>query len=363
MKKKNQPLIIPSVKWSKEDKNLLNNLEVNIQPLEPGFGQTFGNSLRRILLGGIEGSAVTSIIIEGVNNECSVIKGCIEDTMNIILNIKQLIIKNTTGEPGEMYLCKETEGDVLASDIKCDSHLSIVNKNHIIARLAKDGNLKIKFFVTSGRGYLPAVWPKSESIQLDGKIFIDATFSPVLNVSLDVKKTRVEDNIDFDELILNITTNGTITPKEAFEYSVSVALNQFESFLFDKNEVLKFVNYEKKDKKILATENIIREFSDLENKNDYKNKKNDDVLDPALVDLLLKSIDVLGLPARAHNCLLHSGIERVIDLVNMTEEKAINLKNFGKKSYDDLFQTMKDFGISFNMQINEKKLINKDMEK
>ena len=363
--RKYQPLISSNVIWAKDNKKSLNNGEVSIQPLEPGFGNTFGNSLRRILLGGIEGSAVTSVIIEGVNNECSVVYGCIEDTMNIILNIKELVIKNETGEPGEMILRKSQKGPVLASDIECDSHLSIVNKDHLIATLAEDGNLNIRFFVTSGRGYLPAEWPKNESLQSDGKIYIDATFAPVRNVSLDVKKASVGDNIDYDELVLNITTDGTITPKEAFEYSVSVALNQFENFLIEKENNIKFTNYEKNDIKSYATENLIKEYvfseNEIEKRKNAEEKGNQEI-DSALAELLLKSIDVLGLPARAHNCLLSSGIQRVIDLVNMTEQEAIAIKNFGRKSYDDLYQTMKDFGISFNMKINEKNLLN-NMEK
>jgi DNA-directed RNA polymerase subunit alpha len=348
--KKYQSLIAPNVSWESITSNYG---ECTISPLESGFGATFGNTLRRILLGGIEGSAITSVIIEGVNNEFSVIPGVTEDTMRILLTIKQLVIKNETGEEGFLYLNKKGPGDVFAKDIKCDDHLKIINEDLKIATLANDGILNIKFFVESGRGYKKAGWQKDVILDLDNKIYIDSTFAPVRNVSFEVKKARVGKDIDYDKLQILITTDGTITPKEAFDYSVSVALNQFKSFISNENEEIIFSN---KNKEIINTSSVKK--SSIEKLERDLSMLSED-FSP---ELLLKSIDILGLPARAHNCLFSIGIQRIIDLVNMSEDEVMNIKNFGKKSYEDLLQIMKDFGLRFSMNIDEKQLIS-HMEK
>ncbi len=351
IKKKYQPLITPSVQWTNQ--TLTNTFgECVAQPLESGFGVTFGNALRRVLLGGIEGCAVTSVIINGVNNEFSSLHGVVEDTLNILLNIKQLVIKNTSGLPGVMRLDVSTSGPVTAASITTDEHLQIINKDLVIATLAQDGHLVIDFFVECGRGYKAAAWTIDKPLQEDGRIYIDATFAPVRNVTFEVQKTRIGKDIDYDKLVLSITTDGTESPVEVLTYAVSVIRNQCASFLY--NEEVAFPLHSAQA--ALVRESSLKSTSHGAAMTEAPLMQNDN-LSHIPADLFLKPIDVLGLPARAHNCLASSGVHRVIDLVNMTEHQVVNIKNFGKKSYDDLVQIMKEFGLSFDMHINEKKLL------
>ena len=352
--KKYQPLIAPSIIW--EQKEDSNTAICVAEPLESGFGVTFGNTLRRIMLGGIEGSAVTSVIIKGVNNEFSVIPGVVEDTLTIILNLKQLIIKNATGEEGKITIKTSKTGSLYAHELVCDEHLSIVNGDFVIATIAQGGELDMQLFVQLGRGYSRAEWPLGKPLQEDERIFVDATFAPVRTVSLDVQKTRVGKDIDYDKIILSITTDGSMTPKEAFDYAIAVALNQFENFT--KAREIEIPSYYKESDMRVGygssngfaggVSNLARAF-DSSNKGGFRNHPN--------YELFLKPIDSMGLPARVHNCLIGSGIQRVIDLVNMTENDVVNIKNFGKKSYEDLVQIMKEFELAFNMNIDEKELV------
>jgi DNA-directed RNA polymerase subunit alpha len=348
--KKYQPLIAPSISW--EQGLAMNTAVCHAEPLEPGFGVTFGNTLRRIMLGGIEGSAVTSVIIKGVNNEFSVIPGIVEDTLSILLNIKQLVIKNATGEEGVIRIKTNKLGPVFAKDLECDEHLSIVNEDHIVATISQNGEFDIQMFVKLGRGYHKAEWPLGKPLQEDDCIYIDATFAPVRTVTLDVQKTRVGKDIDYDKVILSITTDGSMTPKESFEYAIAVALNQFENFINARE--IQIPSYTKEvEQKIsnYAGSNLSKAFENNNNsRSGFKNHPN--------YELFLKPIDSLGLPARVHNCLIGSSVQRVIDLVNMSEHDVTNIKNFGKKSYEDLVQIMKEFELAFSMNIDEKELIN-----
>jgi DNA-directed RNA polymerase subunit alpha len=347
-KKKYQPLTIPKLSWVKE--TLTNTFgQIIAQPLEPGFGITLGNALRRILLGGVEGSAVTEVIIKGVNNEFSTLPGVVEDVMQLILNIKGLVIKNSTGESGKMNLKLKGKEIVYASEIISDEHLEVINKDHVIAHLAPDGELEIEFFIDSGRGYRPAQWPMGKSLQENNKIYLDAMFSPVRQVTFDVEKTRVGKEIDFDRLILSIYTDGSENPVDVLHYSVSVLRSQLEHFL-------------------LASEIHFNEISSAKIQEEPKDVKEFEEfpLKGVPVDLLLKPIDELELSVRAHNCLISAGINRVLDLVNLTEEEGLKIKNFGRKSLSEVKESMKSFGLSFGMNIKEsdiKKLLenkNKD---
>lgn len=334
-KKEFQPLTIPRVTWNQETISSTHG-ELVAQPLEPGFGITLGNALRRVLLGGVEGSAVTSIIIKGVNNEFSVLSGVIEDAMQVVLNCKQIVVRNTTGQPGIMSLRVEGPATATVADIKADDHLELLNKEHIIGHVSQGGVLDIQFFVESGRGYQVAQWPAGQALQEDNRIYLDAMFSPVRNVSYRVEKTRVGRDIDYDRLILEITTDGTKSPSDVLNYAVSVLRTQLEHFLIDDeipfNEISKPPVEEVKEK---VTEEQELKFKGIP------------------VDLLLKPIDVLEFSVRAHNCLVNAGIKRIIDLVNLTEDDVLKIKNFGRKSYDEVKESMKSFGLSFGMNIKE----------
>lgn len=330
-----QPLTLPTLSWSKSESS--SNIGVLVaQPLEPGFGITLGNALRRTMLSAIEGAAVTSVIIKGVNNEFSTIKGVVEDTLQIVLNIKRIVIKNSDGKPGTMRLSVKGERTVTVADIKTDANLELINKNHVIAHLADDGELDIQFFVEVGRGYQVAKWPTEERLQADGRIYIDAMFSPVQRVQFAVEKTRVGQSIDYDKLILSVYTNGTIAPGDVVHYATSVLRTQFEHFLS-------------------ASEIPFNEIS-------HPNSGEEEVGDVeviagptggAPVDLFLKSIDDLELSVRAHNCLAGAGIKRVLDLVNLSEDEALKIKNFGRKSLKEVKEVLSGFGLKLGMNVKE----------
>ena len=334
-KKKYQPLTIPRLNWEKE--TLTSSFgRLVAQPLEPDFGMTLGNALRRTLLGGVEGSAVVAVIIDGVNNEFSLLEGIVEDTMQVLLNIKGIVVRNTTGEPGRMKLNITGEATAHAGDIQADEHLEIVNADHVIAHVAQGGILTIDFFVDSGRGYQPAQWPTGKALQEDNKIYVDALFSPVRKVTFEVEKTRVGRDIDYDKLTLAVWTDGSETPIDVMHYAVSVLRTQLEHFL-------------------LATEIPFNEISALpeEEKQEQQVPSEEMPLKGLPIDLLLKPIDELELSVRAHNCLINAGIKRIIDLVNLPEDEALKIKNFGKKSYDEVTKSMEPYGLSFGMNIKE----------
>lgn len=341
--KEYQPLTIPRLTWNSE--SLTNAFgEFVAQPLDPGFGITFGNAIRRVLYGGIEGSAVVAVIIKGVNNEFSALPGIVEDTLQIALNIKEIIIKNKTGQPGKMSLLVKGKSVAKVSDIQADEHLELINKDHVLAHVSGDGVLDIEFFVESGRGYQPAPWPVGQGLQEDNKIYLDAMFSPVRNVTFDVKKTRIGRDIDYDKLELSIMTDGTETPVDVMHYAVSVLRTQLEHFLaapeipFNEISAHTVEEVKKTDHHRGAVET------------------QDAALKGISTDFLLKPIDALELSVRAHNCLINAGIKRIIDLVNLSKDDALKIKNFGNKSYEEVIECLKSFGLSFGMNIKESSL-------
>ncbi len=333
-----QPLTIPRLSWDKESLRPT-YAEIVAQPLEPGFGITLGNALRRVLLGGIEGSAVTSVIIDGVNNEFSPLQGVVEDTMQVVLNVKQLVVSNKIGEPGKMKLSVTGPKTVTAEDIEMDDHLEIINKDHVIAHVSEDGVLDMEFFIESGRGYLPAQWPIGEALQEDNRIFVDALFSPVTKVTFDVEKTRVGKEIDYDKLNLSVTTDGSESPVEVMNYAVSVLRTQLEHFLVTDEIPFNEISHIPVDEPVTPKVSL-----------------EDSPLKGIPLELLLKPIDELELSVRAHNCLVNSGIKRVIDLVNLSEDEGLKIKNFGRKSLNEVKEAMTSFGLSFGMNIEEEEI-------
>lgn len=334
-KKEYKPLTIPRVTWNKKSLTEKHG-ELVAQPLEPGFGDTLGNALRRVLLAAVEGSAVTSIIIKGVNNEFSPVPGVIEDAMQIILNIKGIVIKNLEGKPGKMHLKVSGEKTVCVADIVADPHLQLVNLEHVLAHVAVDGELDIEFFVETGREYQLAQWPAGVAYQEDNRMYLDAMFSPIRNVTYDVEKTRVGQDINYDKLSLKIQTDGSENPAEVLHYAVSVLRTQLEHFL--------------------ATAEIpFNEISAVPvQEADHEPVQLDHLgLKGVSVELLLKPIEELELSVRAHNCLVNSGIKRVIDLVNASEDDILKIKNFGRKSLNEVKDSMKLVGLTFSMGINE----------
>lgn len=338
-KKEYKPLTIPKLVW--DSKTLTESHgELTVQPLEPGFGMTFGNALRRTLLGGIEGSAVTSVIINGVNNEFSTLPGVVEDTMQVVLNIKEIIVRNKTGQAGKMKLTVKGQAVATVGDIVADEHLELINKDHVIANVAAGGLLEIEFFVESGRGYQVAQWPIGQALQEDNRIFLDAMFSPVVKVTFDVFKARVGRTIDYDKLVLSVQTDRTETPVDVVNYAVSVIRSQLENFLTSPEIPFSELSG--------AVENVHVE------RNGAEPQKVG--VSGLSAEFLLKPIDALEFSVRAHNCLINANIKRIIDLVNMSEDEARKIKNFGRKSFDEVKEVMKQFGLSFSMNIKESEL-------
>lgn len=334
-KKEYKPLTIPKLSWNKKTLSEKHG-ELVAQPLEPGFGVTLGNALRRVLLGGVEGSAVTSVIIKGVNNEFSSLSGVVEDAMQVLLNIKQIVVKNTSGLPGKMRLKVSGKAQACVKDIVADDHLKLVNTDHVIAHVSQGGEFDVEFFVETGRGYQEAQWPSDKALQEDNRMYIDAMFSPIEKVLFEVEKTRVGKDIDYDKLTLKVFTDGSENPVDVMHYAVSVLRTQLEHFL-------------------LSSEIPFNEISALPEENETVEPVALDGLGlkGVSVELLLKPIDELELTVRAHNCLIQSGIKRVIDLVNLVEEDTLKFKNFGRKSLTEVKDSMKAFGLSFGMNIKE----------
>lgn len=330
-----KPLTLPTVQW--ERKTLSDRFgQLVAQPLEPGFGVTLGNALRRVILSSIEGSAVTSVIINGVNNEFSTIKGVIEDTLQLLLNIKQIVVKNNSGHPGKMRLHVSGEAVVKASDIEADKHLELINKDLVLAHLSPDADLEIEFFVEAGRGYLPAQWPAGQSLQPDGRIYLDAMFSPVKKVQIATEKTRVGQSIDYDKLTLTIYTNGADSPVDILHYATSILRTQFEFFLSTDEIPFNEISEEKEE----AQESEVM----LDIQGPTKGLP---------VELFLKPIDELEFSVRAHNCLVVAGIKRVIDLVNLTDDDLLKIKNFGRKSLREVKEILTAFDLHFGMNVKE----------
>lgn len=335
--KKYKPLTLPTLNWE-TTKSSDKMGELIAQPLEPGFGVTVGNALRRVMLSSIEGCAVTSVVIKGVNNEFSSLKGVVEDTLHLLLNIKEIVVKNNTGEPGKMSVSVKGSDKpaVTVGDIVPDEHLELINKDHVIAHLAPDGELDIEFFVEMGRGYAPAQWPYGKPLQDDDRIYLDAKFSPIERVEFHTEKTRVGQAIDYDKLILRIYTDGSIHPQDVVHYGTSVLRTQLEHFL-------------------MATEIPFNEIS----KQEEETIEGEGYLDLGgpteglPVDLFLKPIDELEFSVRAHNCLIGAGIKRVIDLVNLTEEDTLKIKNFGRKSLREVKEILSAFGLRLGMNVKE----------
>lgn len=337
-RKEYRPLTIPKLSWNKKELTPLYG-ELIAQPLEPGFGITLGNALRRVLYAGVEGSAVTSVIIKGVNNEFSPLSGVEEDVMQLILNIKNIVVRNKEGRAGKMHLRVTGQAIATVAQIQADEHLELINKDHVLAHVSENGELDIEFFVESGRGYQPAQWPIDKALQEDGRIYIDAMFSPIRKVMFDVEKTRVGKDIDYDKLTLRIHTDGSENPLDVIHYSVSVLRTQLEHFLASSEIPFNQISS-------APEEEIVGEPVELE-------RLGIKGLSP---DLLLKPIEELELSVRAHNCLINAGIKRIIDLVNLSEDEALKIKNFGRKSLSEVKESMKAFGLSFGMNIKESQL-------
>lgn len=291
------------------------------EPFERGYGVTVGNSLRRVLISSIEGSAVTSIKIDGVLHEFSTIPGVVEDTPQIILNIKKLILKSFSHSPKVIRLKVERKGAVSARDIIIDDTLEILNPDLHIATLTEKTKLHIEMEVGKGRGYVPAEKNKKEG-QPIGVIAIDSVFTPVKNVNFHTENTRVGQITEYDRLILEIWTNGSVTPKDSLLYASHILRKHLDIF----------VNYGK-----LPEEEPEEREEDLQ-----------------VYEKLKQPISELELSVRSANCLREAKIKTIGDLVKKTEMEMLKYRNFGKKSLSEISEILKSMGLSLGMKIPEK---------
>ncbi|MCM8781882.1 MAG: DNA-directed RNA polymerase subunit alpha [Candidatus Omnitrophica bacterium] len=296
------------------------------EPFERGYGVTIGNALRRILLSSIEGAAVTSIKIANVQHEFSTIPGVLEDVIQIILNIKKLVLRSYAKEPKTIYLKVDRKGDVTAADIATDETIEILNPDLHIATLTKKTKFEMEMEVGMGRGYVSAERNKKEN-QPVNTIPIDSIFTPITKVNLNVENTRVGQMTDYDKLILEIWTNGSITPKDALLYASHILQRHLDIF----------VNFGKLPDE--AEEEPIETPEETE-----------------LYEKLSMPISELELSVRSSNCLKEARIKTIGDLVKKTELEMLKYRNFGKKSLAEINKILGGMGLSLGMQFDEERL-------
>ena len=294
------------------------------EPLERGYGTTFGNSLRRMLLSSLEGAAVTSIRIDGVLHEFSTIPGVRDDVTNIVLNLKQLCLKMEGNELKVIRIDAEGEKEVTAADIVCDADIEVLNPDLHIATLNEDGKLKIEMTVERGRGYVPADKNKKPDDTI-GVIPIDSIFSPVQRVNYTVQDTRVGNVTDYDKLILEVWTDGSMRPEEAVSKAAGILVMHLKLF---------------QNMDGIPEEEEVEETTFPEEEEDTSSK----VLDMTIEDL--------DLSVRSFNCLKRANINTVTDLTAKTEDDMMKVRNLGRKSLEEVKKKLEDLGLSL-MESNE----------
>ena len=291
-----------------------------LEPLERGFVTTLGNALRRVMLSSLPGDAITSVKIDGVAHEFQKIDGVVEDVTAIVLNLKSIVIKNHAKDENKIIrLTKNTPGVVTAGDIEKDADIEILNPDQVIATLVEGGSLNMEMTIGSGRGYVVADDNK-KLLQNDktkiGAIAIDSLYSPVERINYEVETARVGQNNNFDKLILEVWTNGSISPEEALALAARILIEHFE---------------------ILTSLNAIADETGL------MISKSED---PS-VKILETSIDDLDFSVRAYNCLKRANILTLKDLVDKSENEMMKIRNLGKKSLKEVMDKVKDMGLNF----------------
>ena len=288
-----------------------------LEPLERGFGTTIGNALRRVMLSSLPGSAITSVKIEGVMHEFQKIDGVVEDVTAIVLALKSIVIKNHSEEDKVIRLFADKEGAVTAGDIERDADVEIVNPDLVIANLVKGGKLEMEMTVSNGRGYVDSKTnQKLFGENKIGVIAIDSLYSPIERVSYEVESARVGQNENFDKLIMNVYTNGSITPEEAMALAAKIMIEHL---------------------------NIVTNLSEISDITGIMNAKQED----SKLKKLETSIDDLDFSVRAYNCLKRAGINTLGDLTSKSELEMMKIRNLGKKSLKEVIDKIKAMGLKF----------------
>ena len=304
------------------------------EPFEAGYGRTIGNSLRRVLLSSLEGAAISSVKIEGALHEFCHLPGVVEDVTDIILNFKQVLLKVYTRSPKKLRIQVKGPGEVTAGNIQTDGTVEVLNPDQHIATLDADGKFEAEIEVKIGRGYCPAEWNKKEEQEI-GLIPIDSLFSPVRRVKYDVENTRVGRRTDYDKLVMEIWTDGRVTPDDALTLSAAILRHHLDVFVsFDKE----LVEFEESEKQI----------------------------DPEREELRRKlniSVNEIELSVRAANCLNNANITTVGELAQKTEAEMLKYRNFGKKSLNEIKQKLSELGLALGMTFETDLLKTKNAEK
>jgi len=291
--------------------------KIELEPLERGFGTTIGNALRRVMLSSLPGSAITAVKIDGVMHEFQTIEGIVEDVTTIILNLKNVVIKNHSKEPKIVKLSVSEEKTVTAADIEVDSDIEIINKDQVIATVSKGGKLNMEMLITNGRGYVPA---NENKIHLDnekiGYIPIDALYSPIERVSYEVENARVGQDDSYDKLTLHVHTNGGMKPEDAVALASKILIEHLK-ILTDLSEITDLTG-------VMTAK-----------KEDSNQKK------------LETTIEELDFSVRAYNCLKRANINTLGDLVEKTELEMMKIRNLGKKSLKEVSDKLKELGLKF----------------
>ncbi len=302
-----------------------------IEPFERGFGTTIGNSLRRVLLSSLEGSAVTSIKIADVDHEFTSIKGVMEDVTEIVLNVKNLVIRLQGEEPKTMKILANKAGVITAADIVADAAIEVVGRDMVLATLTEDVNFEMEMVVENGRGYLPASERIAVADRFDqdvGRILLDAVYSPVTRVRYTTEDTRVGQKTNYDKLILEIWTKGTITPAMALVEAAKIL----------RKHINPFIQYFE-----IGEQTVVDQITEAEDVPEEK------AIDEELAQKLNTPIAELELSVRASNCLESAKVETVGQLSKMTEAELLKVRSFGKTSLREIKRKLADIGLSLGM--------------
>ena len=312
-------LIKPKKIEFNKEKESFNSAQLVAEPLESGYGQTLGNMLRRVLLSSIRGAAVTSIKIEGVTHEFSSIPGIIEDVTEIILNIKQLAIKLSDVESSKIYIKANGPKEIKASDIECGAHVEVLNKDLHICTLDSKAQISMTLNVEEGKGYVPAIKHSNGEDAPLGTIFIDSFFSPVRKVSFKVENSRVGQVTDYDKLIMQIETDGSVVPEDSVAYAARIIDEQLKMFINFEDPVEEVITPTKEE--------------------------------PQLNVNLLRKVEELELSVRSANCLKNDEIIYIGDLVQKTESEMLRTPNFGRKSLNEIKEILATMTLELGMKI------------
>jgi DNA-directed RNA polymerase subunit alpha len=298
------------------------------EPLERGFGTTIGNALRRVLLSSIEGAAVTAVKIPGALHEFSTIKGIKEDVVDVILNIKKLRFKLYSNGKKVATIKVKGPRSITGEDIQSEASFEVLNPEQVIATLDKDSTFEAEMYIKKGKGYVPAELNKEEDLPVN-IIPVDSVFTPIKKVNFTLEKARVGRATDYDRLIMEIWTDGSITPEKAVSQAASIIIEHMNLFVLEEEEL--------EEESFSAEQgNVTHEMNE----------------EPVFNSNLLKSVEELELSVRSYNCLKNANIKTIADLVQKTEQEMLRTKNFGRKSLNEIKEILHTMGLRLGMRVD-----------